>query len=1518
MARLLHTARVWLVLALALCLSLVWSVGAQDAPTEATPTFTETPSATATHTAVPLPPEPPLTLQWMDTFDSGDVSRWTLSADWTLVASEGGQALQTVQSTPLTLTGASHEDVVLQLRVQTAGNGFELRLHDSGTDAYRLTLSPDGTLTLSRSGVVLTSTAIALQPWTALRVSAFDGALRVAADGVEVLTALDALPLSAGGISLLAQPAAATLPLLVDDVSLWTPQTSQAPVVASPTPVGAVCPLSQGYWKNHAEAWAVTSIGLGAQVYTQAEALTLLDTPVRGDASFNLAHQLIAAKLNLANGANISAVSSAISSADALLSGYAGRLPYGVAPSTDAGQQMTALAATLEQFNSGALSCASTPPTATHTAIPAYPPFTPLTACWVMHHNGQGHTEWRISNPNPVPLSSVPEVKVRYNWYAYDALDGQGNVLQSATGWDNANPNPVNTVYAQSLKVEWYLTINGQDTPILGSVIANANLSGGCGGTATVTPSPVPQPLRLTSMCSPDPATVRVWRVRNPNPYDVPFTWDVYGTTQTGSGIAAASSDTFFETTTVPDSPNTVRLFVNGVQQDVKASTPAACASSTPTPTFTNTATATPTATFTPTATNTPTATATFTATFTPTATQPPAECFASVVAYYNPGTRPDGSAVLPERGNPQQALGAPQDNDTLNFVALGFGGSLVLSVEPQVIVNRAGDDFRLVETSYGDRNRSWEQYPEQAEVYASQDGTTWLLLGVARKDMTFDLGVLAWARYIQIRDTSDVTRFTRTADGFDVDGIAAFDCEPLATPTYTFTPTFTATATPTDTATFTATPTFTATSTETATATSSETPTHTPTATPTDTATFTETPTLTATATNTPTFTPTATTTPTATFTHTPTTTPSHTATSTATPTHTATPTATLPGGIVCFDWRAGAQGWQPSGWNSPDVQVVWDGSGMSATGTASSAEVGVYLQLPANTASYVRFTSNGVGMFTVAQGTNAPGSAPLTETLSADAGGTYTVTQPYLELRWTVSNPADLTNTTVFNTFCLTTFTPTPTPTPPGYAARTYTLDSDFGEGSSINVGTAIPNQLQLNEQASFDFLWVAVSLDRPTLPDGRFVGGTVVKIDTRTGQIVGEYLTAPDGHGRNPSRTTVDLNGSVWVANRDSNSVTHIGLLENGQCVDRNGNGIIDTSQGQGDVLLWDNPGDPSVGGITTAQDECILHYVRVAASGTRHVSVNADNDVWVSGTTGAGAQIFNLVDGETGTILRTEGPAYNPAEGRTYGGYGGLITADGIIWSTVGLLRWDTRYPLRADTYGSAWQRYWYADGTQSYGVCIDSQGNVWVTAFENNTVRRYSPDGTQVDRFTHGSYRAQGCAVDQNDHVWVAHSLESASVGHLLPDGTWVGNLPVGAGPTGLATDSAGYVWVTNYYDRTVQRINPTGGAIGANGIPIGAVDQTVNVLGLPYNYSDMTGASLTSARPRAPGRWYMTAALMARHGATSAGRRTSSGMARWWCVSPPAAMAVSSVRRNSSPTAPICLPCPAGAMPASR
>ena len=97
---------------------------------------------------------------------------------------------------------------------------------------------------------------------------------------------------------------------------------------------GGGCTYTQGYWKTHTPlgcevaptsprcvAWPVSGLALGSVGYDVAQLVAILDTPVKGNGLVALAHQLIAAKLNVANGADASAVAAAIAAADALVAG---------------------------------------------------------------------------------------------------------------------------------------------------------------------------------------------------------------------------------------------------------------------------------------------------------------------------------------------------------------------------------------------------------------------------------------------------------------------------------------------------------------------------------------------------------------------------------------------------------------------------------------------------------------------------------------------------------------------------------------------------------------------------------------------------------------------------------------------------------------------------------------------------------------------------------------------------------------------------------------------------------------------------------------------------------------------------------------------------------------------------------------------------------------------------------------------------------------------------------------------
>lgn len=111
------------------------------------------------------------------------------------------------------------------------------------------------------------------------------------------------------------------------------------------------CPQPKDYWKGNPGLWPSATLTLGAQTYPAAGLMAILKTPAKADASLILAYQLIAAKLNVANGSDPAPVAAAISTADGLLSGFSGKLPYAVKPSSASGKQMTAAAAALEGYN---------------------------------------------------------------------------------------------------------------------------------------------------------------------------------------------------------------------------------------------------------------------------------------------------------------------------------------------------------------------------------------------------------------------------------------------------------------------------------------------------------------------------------------------------------------------------------------------------------------------------------------------------------------------------------------------------------------------------------------------------------------------------------------------------------------------------------------------------------------------------------------------------------------------------------------------------------------------------------------------------------------------------------------------------------------------------------------------------------------------------------------------------------------------------------------------------------------
>lgn len=157
------------------------------------------------------------------------------------------------------------------------------------------------------------------------------------------------------------------------------------------------------------------------------------------------------------------------------------------------------------------------------------------------------------------------------------------------------------------------------------------------------------------------------------------------------------------------------------------------------------------------------------------------AQIWATQAHLYTPGTQEDGSPLPVERTDTSKALGVPENDDsfpdTINFVSLGFGGSLVLSFGQQF-----KDNIYWYETTWNAATGHFEfadlfvgsgSDPSTASYYFVGNLSN-LIEGVPSSLATVqnNTGISAWD-YVKFVDTSSFIGFP-FADGWDIDGVGA------------------------------------------------------------------------------------------------------------------------------------------------------------------------------------------------------------------------------------------------------------------------------------------------------------------------------------------------------------------------------------------------------------------------------------------------------------------------------------------------------------------------------------------------------------------------------------------------------------------------------------------------------------------------------------------------------------------------------------------------------------------------
>jgi hypothetical protein len=407
-----------------------------------------------------------------------------------------------------------------------------------------------------------------------------------------------------------------------------------------------------------------------------------------------------------------------------------------------------------------------------------------------------------------------------------------------------------------------------------------------------------------------------------------------------------------------------------------------------------------------------------------------------------------------------------------------------------------------------------------------------------------------------------------------------------------------------------------------------------------------------------------------------------------------------------------------------------------------------------------------------------------------------------------------------------------------------------------------------------------------------------GTLSKIDTRNRKEVARYYSVTcyskglgagcvDVNGNaisaayehQPSRTAVDLNFDVWVANRALSggqpSATKI-ANSTADCIDRNNNGKIDTSadhNGDGRITTdCDSNGQAddvnticsgSLAGkppeFLGPDDECILHTANFANVGdvgrsvclARGVDPSA-SDAWV-GTNAKSVNAFYRIDGKSGKV---DGP-YTVASPHKI--YGCVVDGSGFLWSVdaeLGSLTYlDTKTPSQVGPLLVP-----PFPMVLFYGIAIDSNSDIWLGGgWGAKRVYRYRPNRTSFGTLGQGTWagvsypsqltESRGIAADNRGKIWVAiNNGYILRVDQNVPDGLtdktstsdfW----PVsGKEITGAGVDFDGHIWGISFDNSVASRLDVD--AQGNPTQPTTGLSNTVLVGVHPYTYSDFTGYGL--------------------------------------------------------------------------
>jgi len=323
------------------------------------------------------------------------------------------------------------------------------------------------------------------------------------------------------------------------------------------------------------------------------------------------------------------------------------------------------------------------------------------------------------------------------------------------------------------------------------------------------------------------------------------------------------------------------------------------------------------------------------------------------------------------------------------------------------------------------------------------------------------------------------------------------------------------------------------------------------------------------------------------------------------------------------------------------------------------------------------------------------------------------------------------------------------------------------------------------------------------------------------------VSRHYTVPSGWYGNPSRTAIDHYGNAWIGNRATNTLVKVGNLGLGTCVDKNGNGKIDTTRDtNNDGVIEDSEM------VSFENDECILKEVALPidsnpptrqslsdGAGVRAVCIDANDNVY-AGLFDYKKMFYISKDGQ---ILKTIDLSQSGCRP-----YGCVVDKNGYVWISCVVDYMLVKYDPKTDKVDS------YYQGIYVYGLTPTAAGDgVVFNAWEHSQIRKIGLDGSTIWSVS-GPYQGRGITVDKDDNIYAVGSYYG-EVWKLDKNGNKLKSISgVCNQPTGIGLDYYGNVWVACYGDGQIVRL-----------------DKDLNVLnrvtigGNHYVYSDWTGYLLT-------------------------------------------------------------------------